>query len=137
MNEALRLAEDMERPMYPHYNPQAAAELRRLHQFAEDQIGRATAAEAALQMTKATHALKIAAVEAQRDEARRTARQAHEMGTQVVAQRDALLEALRTLLSYAFTLEMRLLDADGEHRAMQKARAAIAAVEGENHAKNL
>ena len=29
--EALRLAEDMERPMYPHYNPQAAAELRRLH----------------------------------------------------------------------------------------------------------
>ena len=46
---------------------QAAAELRRLHQFAEDQIGRATAAEAALQMTKATHALKIAAVETQRD----------------------------------------------------------------------
>lgn len=29
-HEALRLAEDMERPMYPHYNPQAAAELRRL-----------------------------------------------------------------------------------------------------------
>lgn len=45
----------------------AAAELRRLHQFSEDQIGRVTAAEAALQMTKATHALKIAAVEAQRD----------------------------------------------------------------------
>jgi hypothetical protein len=45
----------------------AAAELRRLHQFSEDQIGRATAAKAALQMTKATHALKIAAVEAQRD----------------------------------------------------------------------
>ena len=44
-----------------------AAELRRLHQFAEDQIGRATTAEAALQMTKVTHALKIAAVEAQRD----------------------------------------------------------------------
>ena len=44
------------------------------------------------------------------------------------AQRDALLEALRTLFSYANTLEMRLLDADGEHRAMQQARAAIAAV---------
>ena len=86
----------------------AAAELRRLHQFAEDQIGRATAAEAALQMTKATHALKIAAVE---------------------AQRDALLAALRTLLSYANVLEMRLADADGEHRAMQKARAAIKAAE--------
>ena len=45
------------------------------------------------------------------------------------AQRDALLEALRTLLSYAFTLEMRLLDADGEHRAMRIARAAIAKAE--------
>ena len=45
------------------------------------------------------------------------------------AQRDALLEALRTLLSYANVLEMRLLDADGEHRAMQQARAAIKAVE--------
>ncbi len=33
--EALRLAEDMERPMYPHYNPQAAAELRRLHEESE------------------------------------------------------------------------------------------------------
>lgn len=45
-------------------------------------------------------------------------------------QRDALLEALRTLLSYANVLEMRLVDADGEHRAMQQARAAIKAVEG-------
>ena len=50
----------------------------------------------------------------------------------VEAQRDALLEALRTLLSYANVLEMRLIDADGEHRAMQKARAAIKAVEGES-----
>ena len=62
--EALRLADELE--MWTRGEP-AAAELRRLHQFAEDQIGRATAAEAALQMTKATHALKIAAVEAQRD----------------------------------------------------------------------
>ena len=43
----------------------------------------------------------------------------------VLAQRDELLYALRTLLSYATVLEMRLLDADGEHRAMQRARAAI------------
>ena len=43
----------------------------------------------------------------------------------LTAQRDALLEALRTLLSYANVLEMRLVDADGEHRAMQQARAAI------------
>ena len=47
---------------------------------------------------------------------------------QAKVQRDALLEALRTLLSYANVLEMRL-DADGEHRAMQHARAAIAKAE--------
>ena len=83
--EALRLAGELaaeiERTVAVdmlHHN--AAAELRRLHQFAEDQIGRATAAEAALQMTKATHALKIAAVE---------------------AQRDALLEALKGVLRVA------------------------------------
>ena len=63
-SEALRLADELE--MWTLGEP-AAAELRRLHQFAEDQIGRATTAEAALQMTKVTHALKIAAVEAQRD----------------------------------------------------------------------
>ena len=62
--EALRLAEQLEAI---GLRGPVAAELRRLHQFAEDQIGRATTAEAALQMTKATHALKIAAVEAQRD----------------------------------------------------------------------
>ena len=49
------------------------------------------------------------------------------------AQRDELLTALRGLLSYANVLEMRLLDADGEHRAMQQARAAIKAVEGETN----
>ena len=64
--EALRLADELEDEHYPWPRFPAAAELRRLHQFAEDQIGRATAAEAALQMTKTTHALKIAAVEAQR-----------------------------------------------------------------------
>jgi hypothetical protein len=66
--EALRLADELTRYLgCGGTASQAAAELRRLHQFAEDQIGRATAAEAALQMTKVTHALKIAAVEAQRD----------------------------------------------------------------------
>ena len=69
--EALRLASMIER-----YNAgvmsqaicedyqKAAAELRRLYQFAEEQIGRATTAQAALQITKATHALKIATLEA-------------------------------------------------------------------------
>jgi hypothetical protein len=94
---------------------EAAAELRRLHQFAEDQIGRATAAEAALQMTKATHALKIAAVE---------------------AQRDSLLEACRAMLTFIERHAPRGLQPEpGSPVAM--ARAAIAAVEGENHAKNL
>ena len=66
--EALRLADALDWYCTPQdVSEQAAAELRRLHQFAEDQIGRATTAEAALQMTKVTHALKIAAVEAQRD----------------------------------------------------------------------
>ena len=66
-SETLRLADELEDEHDPWPRLPAAAELRRLHQFAEDQIGRATAAEATLQMTKATHALKIAAVEAQRD----------------------------------------------------------------------
>ena len=64
-SETLRLAQALNNRQ--ECEDEAADELRRLHQFAEDQIGRATAAEAALQMTKATHALKIAAVEAQRD----------------------------------------------------------------------
>ena len=67
-SEALRLADRLESDFIRSQTMvDAAAELRRLHQFSEDQIGRATAAKAALQMTKATHALKIAAVEAQRD----------------------------------------------------------------------
>jgi hypothetical protein len=66
--EALRLAAFLDDQYDPSHNLEDAAdELRRLYQFAEDQIGRATAAEASLQMTKATHALKIAAVESQRD----------------------------------------------------------------------
>jgi hypothetical protein len=107
-------------PMFPSYTnipigkmaQEAAAELRRLHQFAEDQIGRATAAEAALQMTKATHALKLAAVE---------------------AQRDALLEALKLALSSHGVMLM----SDPPREAWkvwgveEKARAAIKAVEGE------
>ena len=80
-----------------------SAELRRLHQFAEDQIGRATAAEAALQLTKATHALKLAAVE---------------------AQRDALLEALQALYDEQNGPPLIRHQAAWE-AAMQKARAAI------------
>ena len=98
--EALRLAEIADYRDYPA-DRLIAAELRRLHQFAEDQIGRATAAEAALQMTKATHALKIAAL---------------------AAQRDALLEALRlarSIIGHPDDAHSKLID------------AAIAAAEGE------
>ena len=64
--EALRLADAMQH-YWDERGPDAeavAAELRRLYQFAEEQIGRATTAQAALQMTKATHALKITTLEA-------------------------------------------------------------------------
>ena len=98
--EALRLANSTHLAYRVGWQREAAAELRRLHQFAEDHIGRATAAEAALQMTKTTHALKIAAVE---------------------AQRDALLEELAVVLLEA---EHTLLEP-----TRRKARAAIKAVE--------
>ena len=106
--EALRLADYMDDALNDPNNVADAvsAELRRLHQFAEDQIGRATAAEAALQMTKATHALKIASVE---------------------AQRDVLLEALRKIAA----IENKMVGSDWEEieEARDTARAAIAAVE--------
>ena len=102
--EALRLADRLDLWGDQGDLLEAAAELRRLHQFAEDQIGRATAAEAALQMTKTTHALKIADLE---------------------AQRDALLEALKLARPYISTYTL-----DGYH-AEVKADAAIKSVEGE------
>ena len=109
--EALRLADLLEMGSIWQDQEKAAAELRRLHQFAEDQIGRATAAEAALQMTKATHALKIAAVE---------------------AQRDALLEACRAMLTFIERHAPRGLQPEpGSPVAM--ARAAIKAVEERGH----
>ena len=105
--EALRLADRLDLWGDQGDLLEAAAELRRLHQFAEDQIGRATAAEAALQMTKATHALKIAAVE---------------------AQREVLLAALQALYDEQQGPPLIRHQAAWE-AAMQKARAAIKAVE--------
>ena len=101
--EALRLASILAAELgYFRLCGKAAAELRRLHQFAEDQIGRATAAEAALQMTKATHALKIAAVE---------------------AQRDALLEALRAMRVKYGQYACRVCDlADAAIKAVEEAK---------------
>jgi hypothetical protein len=115
--EALRLADELDadrnwlavRGMHQQSMAEAATELRRLHQFAEEQIGRATAAEAALQMTKVTHAPKIGALE---------------------QQRDALLEALRKIGRYTgdgptYTTPWQDIVAD----LGQTARAAIKAVE--------
>ena len=107
--EALRLADLIQSRHGNDINDEAAAELRRLHQFAENLIGRATAAEAALQMTKTTRALKIAAVE---------------------AQRDALLEALQALYDEQQGPPLIRHQAAWE-AAMEKARAAIAKAEGE------
>ena len=103
--EALRLADLLEMGSIWQDQEKAAAELRRLHQFAEDQIGRATAAEAVLQMTKATHALKIAAVE---------------------AQRDAMLEALKEIVAAADGKGWEQIDP-----SFKQARAAIKQAEGE------
>jgi hypothetical protein len=45
------------------------------------------------------------------------------------AQCKELGAALRRLISYCFTLENRLMDADGEHPALQQAKEALAKVE--------
>ena len=70
------------------------------------------------------------ALRRERDEARRTVRETHEAGTRLTAQRDALLEALKDVMD-------RLVDRHETDEAAVAARAAIKAVEGENHAKNL
>lgn len=70
MNEkTIQLAEDMERPLYPHYNPKAAQELRRLHaevkalraenfQLAAGQCVHATADESGTPMCAEIEALR-------------------------------------------------------------------------------
>lgn len=101
--EATELAEVLESYRMPSMDARvlAAAKLRRLHELALEQQGKIYALEMARSMEQKTAKLK----------------------------QDALFEALRTLLSYANVLEMRLVDADGEHRAMQQARAALKAAE--------
>ena len=121
--EALRLAEFCEGNVLYQL---AAAELRRLHQFAEDQIGRATAAEAALQMAKATHALKIAAVETQRDallEAlRHAAAIAHNGGLADMTEWQALVAVRRLTQPY-------FVRSDSITKTHDRLRAAIAKAE--------
>ena len=103
MNEALRLAE-----IWSDYWPA----------YHYGQVARDTEQELR----------RLAAVEAQRDEARRTAREAHEAGTRLTAQRDALLEACRAMLTFIERHAPRGLQPEpGSPVAM--ARAAIKAVE--------
>ena len=104
-DKALRLAEDMERPLFKYFGgntaTQAAAELRRQHE-------------------------EIVCLTIQRDEARRTVREAHEAGTRLTAQRDALLVACKTLVALPGTEDW----ATTLRLAVEQARAAIKAVEG-------
>ena len=137
--EALRLAGELaaeiERTVAVdmlHHN--AAAELRRLHQFAEDQIGRATAAEAALQMTKATHAANEALREANEAFGKRQEWWNEKMFT-IEQQRDALLEALKStgLFLHHCWCDVQMNDYSFEklNRQMAVVYAAIAKAEGE------
>ena len=119
--EALRLADRLDLWGDQGDLLEAAAELRRLHAENIELKAKADVAEAGYRA-----AVREAQWQASTNsELNRHMKQKHELR----AQRDALLEALRTLLSYANVLEMRLADADGEHRAMQQARAAIAKAE--------
>ena len=69
-------------------------------------------------------------LENERDEARRTVREAHEAGTRLTAQRDALLEACRAMLAFIERHAPRGLQPE-PGSPVAKARAAIKAVEGE------
>ena len=105
---ALRLAEDMERPMYPHYNPQAASELRRLHAenftLAAGQCVHATAEEGGTPMCAEVGRLQAARA---RDNV---------SFKQLLAQRDELLAALKFVIR----------GVPDTWEGVQKARAAIA-----------
>ena len=118
-NEALRLADALDDEFTQgrisnHTGRKSAAELRRLYIDNE-----------AFGLHLSERMKDLARVEAQRDEARRTVREAHEAGTRLTAQRDALLEALKLARPYISTHTL-----DGYH-AEVKADAAIKAVEGE------
>ena len=100
-SEAMRLAAVLDDPRMVVFFEQrckAAAELRFLHAENEE-------------------------LRRERDEARRTVREAHEAGTRLTAQRDALLEALKQSLEEAIYPSKMLSD------VYEKARAAIKAVE--------
>ena len=100
-NDALRLAAVLDDPRMVVFFEQrckAAAELRFLHAENEE-------------------------LRRERDEARRTVREAHEAGTRLTAQRDALLEALKEIVAATDSDEWNPV-------STVKARAAIKMVEG-------
>ena len=99
-SEALRLADLLEKMPLGECDEQAAAELRFLHAENEE-------------------------LRRERDEARRTVREAHEEGARLTAQRDALLDALKRALPHAEdSMSRPELDID-----ILDARAVIKAVE--------
>ena len=104
--EALRLADDLDAWTLgkPTHHREAAAELRRLHdELAESQKWR------------------------DREEAR--AANAERERDIAEANYKELGAALRRLISYCNLLENRLMEADGEHPALQEAKEAYAKVE--------
>ena len=117
-SEALRLADLWEKHSHGYARtPEAktAAELRRL-----------AAENEAFGIHLSERMKDLALVEAQRDEARRTVRDAHEAGTRLAAQRDALLDACKAYDKWAdkthcYDRELRPIRA--------QIRAAIKAVE--------
>jgi len=97
--EALRLARELEACPTINYKDHAA-ELRRLHAELVEYERWSDRDEA-----------RAANAERERDIAE--------------AQRDELGAALRRLISYCNTLENRLMEADGEHPALQEAKEAL------------
>lgn len=89
-NEALRHANKLDAHEFdePHG---AAAELRRQHEEIVD-----LKESVRILLTVVSERDRI---EAQRDEARRTVREAHEAGTRLTAQRDALLEKIKAVIA--------------------------------------
>ena len=124
--EALRLANDLEIDYHGDVVAhQAAAELRRLSAENEALWKEREEPHQKIQM----YLLECNRLENERDEARRTVREAHEAGTRLTAQRDALLEALKLAADFLeHSTEFRL-DHPGFEGAQAKARAAIKAVE--------
>ena len=118
--EALRLADRLERD--PNVNrPAIAAELRRLSAENEALWKEREEPHKTIEM----YVRECNRLESERDEARRTVREAHEAGTRLTAQRGALLGLLKEARKIIRATSSRNLVKDWDRRTT----AAIKAVE--------